>query len=501
MNAMDWTEIRSVLYPEIIVLIGILLSLAMSLFNSSKKHVCGLTVVVLALAALAVSREFFPDQSKTILFNSFTQDSLSIYFRALIYGATALIALGSKEYLAKLESPAEYYPILMTASLGAGFLVSANDFLVFFVALETLGLSAILLASYARLNQGSNEAGIKYLINSAIATAVLLLGISMTYGLTGSTNFQEIAINLNKVHSLDLLSPALVALITVVLVATVAFKLAAAPFHNWSPDVYSGAPTTTTVFLSVVSKAAALGFAIRIFHFVFNSDYVALLLSAFAILSIVIGNYVGLIQMVSRGSTKRLLAYSSIAQAGYLLIGLAVFQGASVAALVMYLSVYVLMNTGAFMGLIYFEQNTGSDSIYDMSGLIQKRPWVTIATSLCLINLAGLPFIPAGFIAKFYLFSSAYVSGLSFGDLPVGVLLAIVGLIGSLIGLFYYLYLVKIMVVDPPSTLVKQMEDKDSGCSLTRFALTISVFLMAGFGIFGMEIFRDAAAEVVKALG
>lgn len=497
---MDWTEIRSVLYPEIIVLIGILLSLAMSLFNSSKKHVAGLTVFVLALAALAVAREFAPEEARTILFNSFTQDSLSVYFRFLIYAVTAVIAFGSNQYLKHLESPAEYYPILMTASLGAGFLVAANDFLVFFVALETLGLSAILLASYARLNQGSNEAGIKYLINSAIATAILLLGLSLLYGLTATTNFQELAIRIAQLFSQQLLSPAVFALILICLVATLAFKLAAVPFHNWSPDVYTGAPTTTTAFLSVVSKIAAFGFAIRLFNTVIYSEYVSLLLAILAILSIILGNYVGVIQMISRASVKRLLAYSSIAQAGYLLIGLAVFQGTE--ALITYLSIYALMNTGAFMGAIYFEQVTGSDSIYDMAGLIKKRPWVTIATSLCLINLAGLPFIPAGFIAKFYLFSSAYISGLSFAGIAFGPLLAIVGLIGSLIGLFYYLYLVKIMVVDEPSTVVLQLAEKEGpGYHLVKWSLSLTVVLMTGFGIFGMELIRDVASSIAKTLG
>lgn len=498
---MDLTEIRSVLHPEIIVLIGILLTLAMSLFNSSKKYVPGLAAIVLVTASIAAAMNFPAAESKTILFNSFNHDALSIYFRFLIYGASFLIVLGSNQYLKRLESPSEYYPIILTASLGAGFLVSANDFLVFFVALETLGLSAILLASYARLNQGSNEAGIKYLINSAVATAVLLLGISMIYGLTASTNFNEIALRIFKLAEANLLSPSLLALISICLVATIGFKLAAAPFHNWSPDVYTGAPTTTTVFLSVVSKVAALGLAIRLFHFVFLTQEMALLISVLAILSIIIGNYVGVIQMISRGSVKRLLAYSSIAQAGYLLIGLAVFQGRSVAALIMYLTVYALMNTGAFLALIYFEQTTGSDEIYDMSGLIKKRPGVVIAASLCLVNLAGLPFIPAGFIAKFYLFSSAYTSGLSFYGINFGLLLAIVGLIGSLIGLFYYLYLIKIMVVDEPSTLVKQLDDKEpEGNCLVKLSLYLSVVLMAVIGIFGMDLLRGVASTVLRAL-
>ncbi len=512
---MDFSKIVSVLYPELILTLGILVTLVMTLFESSKKHVPCASVIFLLLSGLACARELFPVKDESILFNSFDQDTLSIYFRVLIYFVTAILVLGSNQYLRQLESPAEYYPIILTSTLGAGLLVGANDLLFFFVALETLGLGAVLLASYARLNQKSNEAGIKYLISSSVSTALLLLGISFLYGLTGLTNFDEVAFRLYQLNASGAMSPAVLTLITVCLLAAISFKLAAVPFHNWSPDVYTGAPTVTTAFLSVVSKTAAFGLAIRFFNSVFNNDVIAVLLAVVAILSIILGNYIGMIQMISRSSVKRLLAYSSIAQAGYLIMGLVIFEVESITALVMYLSIYALMNTGAFLGLIYFEQNTGSDSIYDMAGLIKKRPWMTVAISLCLINLAGLPFIPAGFIAKFYLFSSAYASGLVLGGVNLGALLAIVGLIGSAVGLYYYLYLVKIMVVDEPSTVVKQLPETESvpcmvkavsngeacgGYSLIKLSMLITVLLMSGFGIFGMNVLSELAASVVQAL-
>lgn len=488
---MDWSLISKVLLPEAILVIGILLTLMMSLFDSTKKHNAGISVVFLGLAAIACLKQFFPDESQSVLFNSFVNDGLSLFFRFLIYSVTALIVMGSQKYLSVLESPAEYYPIIMTAALGGGMLTGANDLLFFFVALETLGLSAIILAAYARLNQKSNEAGIKYLINSAAATAILLLGLSFLYGITGFTNFDEVALRLYHLNVMSVISSPLIILIAVCLVGSTAFKLAAAPFQNWSPDVYTGAPITTTVFLSVVSKTAALGLAIRLFNLVFNYEIVSILFAIIAMLSVVVGNYIGMIQMISRGSIKRLLAYSSIAQAGYLLIGLAVMQPQSLSALVFYLTVYALMNTGAFLCATYFESATNSDEIFDLSGLIQKRPAITIAFSLCLINLAGLPFVPAAFIAKFYLFNSAFTSGLSYGPI-----LAIVGLVGSIIALFYYLYLVKIMVVDEPSTAVKQIEEPVSPA--LAFSTGIVVTMMLGFGIFGMGIFKDLASTVIS---
>lgn len=494
---MDLQVISKVLLPELILLAGIFITIITSFLSSLKKHSHGLASLFTFLASLASLKQVLaglPEGGETILFGSFSHDALSIFFRFLIYSVSFLIILGSNQYLKVLESPAEYYPITMAAALGAGLLTGANDFLVFIVALETLGLSAILMASYARLNQASNEAGIKYLITSALATATLLLGISLVYGLTGMTNFDNVALRLYQLNVFGIVSVPLMTLVVVCLVAAVAFKLAAAPFHNWSPDVYTGAPTTTTLFLSVVSKTAALGLAIRLFSVVLNNELVTILFGILAALSIIVGNYVGLIQMISRGSIKRLLAYSSIAQAGYLLVGLAVFQKESLAALVMYLAIYAVMNTGAFLAAIYFEQITGSIKIYDMAGMIQKRPCATVLFSLCLINLAGLPFIPAGFIAKFFLFSSAFSSGLGYGKM-----LAIIGLIGSLIALFYYLYLVKIIVVDPVSTAVKQLAEEDSkeGFGLVKIALALTVLILIILSVFGMDLIRDISGYVV----
>lgn len=527
---MNWILIREILTPELIVLVGILLTLLMSLHPEGKKSVPAVTSIILGLASfytlflllpavvdrLVLSGEDLPVAPLTIFADSFNSDTLSVFFRAIIYTVTWVISLSSGKYLKPVESPAEYYPILLTATLGAAFLTGANDFLLLFVALETLGLSSILLASYARLSQKSNEAGIKYLLSSATATGMLLLAISFIYGLTGVTNFTAVHIRLTALG--EGLSFGLEALIATLLVAAISFKLAAAPFQNWSPDVYTGAPTNTTAFLSVVSKAGALALAIRLFAFAFQSDIVGLLLGIVALLSIVIGNYVGVIQMISRGSVKRLLAYSSIAQAGYLLIGLVVLQPESIKAMVIYFTIYAVMNTGAFMAAINIESETGSDNIYDLSGLITKRPVTALAFSLCLINLAGLPFIPAAFIAKFFLFATAFSSGLWLGQV-----LAVVGLIGSVIALFYYSYLAKIMIVDAPSNSVKSLSEGEICCcplkaiqgamnketctpeiiatKWAHFSVMICVVTLVYFGIFKMSELSSLVALVINGIG
>lgn len=490
---MNFEKIFTVLLPETILTVGILFTIILSLFPASKKYCSGYAATFLALAAIACFKELIPSKTEYILFNSFVQDSLSLFFRFLIYAVSFLIALGASKYLEVLESPAEYYPLLLCAALGGGFLVGINDFLCLIVALETLSLSAILLSSYARLNQKSNEAGIKYLINTAVASGILLLGIAFIYGLTGYTNFNVVALKLYQLNAFGMISLPVMTLISVCIVGALAFKLAAAPFHNWSPDVYTGAPTTTTLFLSVVSKTAAFGLALRLFTTVFNSNIVLVSLAAIAALSIIIGNYVGLIQIISRASVKRLLAYSSIAQAGYLLIGLATFDKAGLSSMILYLTVYALMNTGAFLCAIYLEQTIHSDQIYDYAGAIRKRPFMAVLFSLCLINLAGLPFIPAGFIAKFFLFSAAFNS-----DLAYGKLLAIIGLIGSVVALAYYLYLVKIMVVDPESNLIKQLPEKETErFSAIKFSAAFAVILMTGFGIFGMEYLYKVSSQIL----
>ena len=493
---MDLQIISKVLLPELFVLLGILVTIVTSLFESTKKHNAGIAATFLALAGLACYKAyFFGSVAESIIYDSFVNDQFSILLRAAIYGVTCLIVLGASQYLNVLESPSEYYPIILSAALGAGVLTAANDFLVFFVALETLGLGAILITAYARYNKSSNEAGIKYLITSAVSTAMLLLSISFVYGLTGATNFTAVATRLYQLQGFGVLSVPLVTLISVLLCGVIAFKLAAAPFHNWSPDVYSGAPTTTTLFLSVVSKIAAFAIAIRIFSSVFVSTQILYVLMIFAVLSIVIGNYVGVIQMISRGTVKRLLAYSSIAQGGYLLIALAIFKPASISALFLYLIIYALMNTGAFLCAIYFEQITGSTRIYDYAGMIKKRPGMVIAFAFSLISLAGLPLIPAGFIAKFFLFSSAFSASL------MGQVLAIIGLIGSVIALFYYMYLVKILVVDDVSTPVKALADKDENPSrLIKFSTFVAVFKLAVIGIFMMDFLKNISADTITKL-
>jgi NAD(P)H-quinone oxidoreductase subunit 2 len=506
---MDWNLVSKILLPEFIILGAVLITILLSLIDKTKKYTGLVATLALLIAALVAAISTQGEEVTKILNSAFISDSLSRYLRVLIYGIAALIALAATKYIEKFESPAEYFAIFLTATLGAGFLAGVNDFLTLFIGLETLGLSAILLVSYSRKLQKSNESAIKYLLTAAVATGILLFAISLLYGITASTNFAQVASRIVQLESISLLSAPLKILISGLLVAAIAFKLAAAPFHNWTPDVYYGAPTSSTLFLSVISKIAGFAVAIRVFGTVFHNEFLLPMLSIIAVLSIIVGNYVGIIQIISRGSVKKLLAYSSIAQSGYLLVALACLRLESVGSLLLYITIYAIMNTCAFACVIYFEQETGSDSVFDFAGWIQKKPMLTIIFSIALFNLAGLPFIPAGFIAKFFLFSTSFSSGLVYAPY-----LVIIALIGSVIALFYYIYLAKLMIVDEPSFALKQLETVElvavteegkTKCTYSydpaRLTAMLSVGVLIIVSIFGMDYLQGVSEMAIYKIG
>ncbi|NQY79378.1 MAG: NADH-quinone oxidoreductase subunit N [Candidatus Caenarcaniphilales bacterium] len=493
---MDWSIVSKILLPEFIVVFSIILTILLSLFEKTKKYVSAVATVALAIASFVASQTGIGGDVTKILNSAFISDTLCIYLRVLIYGVAALIAMASKKYLDNYESPAEYYPIFLSATLGAGFLAGVNDFLTLFIGLETLGLSAILLASYARKEKKSNESALKYLLTAASATSLLLLAMSFIYGVTASTNFALVASRVAQLQSIGVLSDKLEILIAALLVAAIGFKLAAAPFHNWSPDVYYGAPTTTTLFLSVVSKIAGFAVAIRVFGTVFHNEFLLPLLAAIAVISIVVGNFVGIIQVISRGSIKKLLAYSSIAQSGYLLVALTSLRLESVSSLLLYITIYALMNTAAFACVIHFERETGSDNIFDMAGLLQKKPMMAIVFVIALFNLAGLPFIPAGFIAKFFLFATAFSSGITYAPY-----LVIIALIGSVVALFYYLYVAKLVIVDAPSHKLQSIPDEGPAFDFTKLTAVLSTALLVIFSVWGMDFLQGMTEMAIYRIG
>ena len=441
---------------------------------------CGLggALILLVLQWNSDSQEAF--------LGSFIADNLAIAFRGVIVLSTLISLLISWRYAEKNGSPiGEYAAILLAATLGAMLLCGSTDLVSVFVSLETLSVASYLLAGYMKQDSRSSEAALKYLLVGSAAAAVFLYGASLLYGISGTTNLQEIGIALIS-------SPSpLAALALVFVLATVAFKIAAVPFHQWTPDVYEGSPTPVVAFLSVGSKAAGFALAVRVLlgcFSAFDSQW-KLLFTVLAVLSMTLGNVVALAQ----SSMKRMLAYSSIGQAGFVMIGLVCGTEDGFAAMVLYLAAYLFMNLGAFACIILFSIRTGSDKIADYAGLYQKDPLITLGLSLCLLSLGGIPPM-LGFFGKIYLFFAGWADQ--------QYLLVIVGLVTSVISIYYYISVIKMMVVKEPqeaSEIVKSYPSinwKQVGLTPLRFALVTCVLVTAVGGILSNPLFKLANSTV-----
>jgi len=432
-----------IIQPEGIIIISLLITLFLDLL--SQKPISWLPWIpvgglILSLGSLgirfnevtSINQDFFNNQTIAFL-GSFQGDAISIIFRFFMSLSGILCILLSLEYIEKTRTALiEFLILFVTATLGAMFLVGTNDLVTLFVALETLGLSSYLLTGYMKRDMRSNEAALKYLLIGALSSSFLLYGISWLYALSGGhlelnyilANF--IATDFNSSLYLPLI------LITV----GIAFKLSAAPFHQWTPDVYQGSPTPIVAFLSVGSKAAGLALATRVLAIIFPylNLQVHILFEILAVLSMILGNLIAITQT----SLKRMLGYSSVGQAGFLMIGLITGFQDGYSSMLLYLFIYILMNLGAFACVILFGLRTGTDQIKDYSGLYKKDPLLAICLTVCLLSLGGIPPL-AGFFGKLYLFWAGWQSGF--------YLLVFVGLTVSVISIYYYLRVIKLMFI------------------------------------------------------
>ncbi len=431
-----------IILPEGIVVATLLVVLIGDLIagRASTRWTPYATMAGLLLALVALVYQW--DTATPLSFlGSYMGDDLSIIFRGIIaLSAIATVPMSIRYVEQSGTSLAEFLVILMTATLGGMFLSGANDLVTIFVALETLSISSYLLTGYMKRDPRSNEAALKYLLIGAASSAIFLYGMSLLYGLSGG-KMQLLEIAQSLVVS-DGDAPIGLVIALVFVIAGIAFKIAAVPFHQWTPDVYEGSPTPVVAFLSVGSKAAGFALAIRLLVAVFPlvSEQWHFVFTALAILSMVLGNVVALAQT----SMKRLLAYSSIAQAGFLMIGLVIGTEAGYSSMVFYLLVYLFMNLGGFTCVILFSLRTGTDQISEYSGLYQKDPLLTLGLSICLLSLGGIPPL-AGFFGKLYIFWAGWQAG--------AYALVLVGLVTSVISIYYYIRVVKMMVVKEPQEM------------------------------------------------
>ncbi len=372
------------------------------------------------LSAIAALYLQWDNLSPIGFLGAFNSDDLSIVFRGIIALSTAVTILMSIRYIEQSGTAiAEFITIMLSATLGAMFLSGANELVMIFISLETLSISSYLMTGYTKRDPRSNEAALKYLLIGASSTAVFLYGVSLLYGLSGGeTQLDIIAANIPNINGEQSLG-LLIALVFVI--AGIGFKISAAPFHQWTPDVYEGAPTPVIAFLSVGSKAAGFALAIRLLTTAFpliTAEW-QFVFTALAVLSMVLGNVVALAQT----SMKRMLAYSSIAQAGFVMIGLIAGTEAGYSSMVFYLLIYLFMNLGGFCCVILFSLRTGTDQISEYSGLYQKDPLLTLGLSIW-----------AGWQAGEYW-------------------LVLLGLVTTVISIYYYIRVVRMMVVKEPQEM------------------------------------------------
>jgi len=451
-------------------------------------------LVVVSIAGIVVSAGFtlamWGGSSQAIFNNMLAVDNFALFFKLLFLGIAALVILSSVDYVSKFARfQGEYYALVLLSTLGMMLMAAAAELITIYIALELTSISLYILVGFLK-DSKSTEASLKYLLLGAVASAVLLYGMALVFGFTGKTQLGEIAQVIQTMSPQTLLaSPALI-LGIVLLIAGFGFKIAAIPFHMWVPDVYEGAPTPITAYLSVASKAAGFAIILRVFYSAFglpqwlSLDW-GMIFAVLAAIGMTLGNVVAIPQT----NIKRMLGYSSIAQAGYLMVGLAAV-GFSPAAdilgrsgVLFFLASYALTNLGAFIAIIAISNKLDSDLIQDYSGMGKRAPLLALALTLCLISLIGMP-PAAGFMAKFYIFSAAVQHNLLW--------LVVIAVINSVISAYYYLRVVKVMWLGEPAS-----EEKVPSSGALRVALSLSclgVLLLGVIPGFVMRLAEMAAS-------
>ena len=418
--------------------------------------------------------------SQAIFNNMLAVDNFALFFKLLFLGIAALVILSSVDYVSKFARfQGEYYALILISTLGMMLMAATAELISLYIALELTSISLYVLVGFLK-DSKSSEASLKYLLLGAVASAILLYGMALVFGFTGKTQLGEIA----QVIQTASTSPALI-LGIVLMIAGFGFKIAAIPFHMWVPDVYEGAPTPITAYLSVASKAAGFAIILRVFYSAFglpqwlSLDW-GLTIAVLAAIGMTLGN----VAAIPQTNIKRMLGYSSIAQAGYLMVGLATV-GFSPAAdilgrsgVLFFLASYALTNMGAFIAIIAISNKIDSDLIKDYSGMFKRAPFLALALTMCLISLIGMP-PAAGFMAKFYIFSSAVQHNLLW--------LVVIAVINSVISAYYYLRVVKVMWLGEPAS-----EEKVPSSRALRVALALSCLGVLLLGIIPGYVMRLA---------
>lgn len=471
--------------PEIIMIaIGTLIMLLEPLLGGNKKDsLSGLTVLgFIAALVAAVMANGMPGTSFS---NMLIVDGFATFFRVLVIGVGILTVLSSAQYLKREHAAsAEYYALLLFSVTGQCVMATANELIMIFIGLEISSIATYILAGYLRDDKRNNEAALKYFLLGSFATAFLLYGIAWIYGTTGTTNLMDIRTYLMTpgVQRNLVLAGTAAALMFV----GFAFKVSAAPFQVWAPDVYQGAPAPVTLFMSAGPKAAAFAVFLRVFMTAFEPityRWEPFVWSS-ALLTMVIGNFAAL----SQTNIKRLLAYSSIAHAGYVMVAIASHSQIGVAAAMFYLAAYALMNIGAFAVITHFSrQGEKFLEVEDLAGLGWKQPVTAALFTIFLLSLIGVP-LTAGFFGKFYIFKAALDANL--------IWLSVLGLLNSAVAAYYYLRIIVVMYMHEPGESTVTLQPLGAGITATLWAAAAGTLVL---GIFPSLILNFATSSSVLA--
>nr|YP_011004095.1 NADH dehydrogenase subunit B [Crassula deltoidea]YP_011004110.1 NADH dehydrogenase subunit B [Crassula deltoidea]WPS93273.1 NADH dehydrogenase subunit B [Crassula deltoidea]WPS93288.1 NADH dehydrogenase subunit B [Crassula deltoidea] len=439
----------SLIFPEYILIFGLILLLMIDSTSDQKDipwlYFISSTSLVMSIVALL----FRWREEPMIRFSgNFQTNNFNEIFQFLILLCSTLCIPLSVEYIECTEMAiTEFLLFVLTATLGGMFLCGANDLITIFVALECFSLCSYLLSGYTKKDVRSNEATMKYLLMGGASSSILVHGFSWLYGSSGGEiELQEIVNGLINTQMYN--SPG-ISIALIFITVGIGFKLSPAPSHQWTPDVYEGSPTPVVAFLSVTSKVAASASATRILDipFYFSSNEWHLLLEILAILSMILGNLIAITQT----SMKRMLAYSSIGQIGYIIIGIIVGDSnGGYASMITYMLFYIAMNLGTFACIVLFGLRTGTDNIRDYAGLYTKDPFLALSLALCLLSLGGLPPL-AGFFGKLHLFWCGWQAGL--------YLLVSIGLLTSVVSIYYYLKIIKLLMTERNQEITPQVRN------------------------------------------
>lgn len=455
----------SLLLPELAVTVLAFLVLVISLLvpKEQRKGLGYFTIFGLMLVLILLYKMI--DVEGALFNGMYIVDPFATFFKMLVVLSSLFTIILGTEYVDKFikDFYSEFCYMILFATLGMMALVSAGDFITLYVALELMTIAFIVLVGFGKSLIRSSEAAIKYLLLSALSSALLLYGLTLVYGATKTTFIYEIV---NSVFVGNGANPA-VLLGLIFILSGFAFKVSVVPFHMWTPDVYEGAPTPTTALLSVASKGAGFGVFLRVFlkGFPEYASFWLPVIFVLALITMILGNFVAIPQK----NIKRLLAYSGIAQAGYILLGLLAFSTLGVTAALFYTMMYVLCNMGAFGVVIAFSQAGGSDEIDDYNGLWKRSPLLSAVMLISLLSLAGIPpFV--GFVGKFKLFMSIIDSGY--------IWLALIGILLSMVSVYYYLLVAKAMYLKDPVPNKDSKIKVPAGTQVTLLLITsLTIFL------------------------